>query len=174
MLIRPNIEFHRTISKQQFGFRKGCSLQRCPLIMLEKCKAAVNMGKCFGALLRDLSKAFNCLPNDLLMTKLNVCGFIVNVLRLYWYKVSFLTGTKLFVPLRSVWSFAVQDILMWIIIIFFFNGWYHSYKKQKDSLETRNVFNRNLYIMLKFTEWPNTPGITSTKTWLSLKGISCL
>ena len=28
--------------------------------------------------------------------------------------------------------------------------------------------------MLKFTEWPKTPGITSKKTWLSLKGISCL
>ena len=28
--------------------------------------------------------------------------------------------------------------------------------------------------MLKFTERPKTPGITSKKTWLSLKGISCL
>ena len=28
--------------------------------------------------------------------------------------------------------------------------------------------------MLKFTEWPKTPRITSKKTWLSLKGISCL
>ena len=28
--------------------------------------------------------------------------------------------------------------------------------------------------MLKFTERRKTPGITSKKTWLSLKGISCL
>ena len=28
--------------------------------------------------------------------------------------------------------------------------------------------------MLKFTEWPKRSGITSKKTWLSLKGISCL
>ena len=34
--------------------------------------------------------------------------------------------------------------------------------------------NRNLYVMLKFTERPKTPVITSKKTWLSLKGISCL
>ena len=34
--------------------------------------------------------------------------------------------------------------------------------------------NINLYIMLKFTERPKTPGITSKKTWLSLKGINCL
>ena len=32
--------------------------------------------------------------------------------------------------------------------------------------------NRNLYIILKFTEWPKTPGMTSKKPLLSLKGIS--
>ena len=30
--------------------------------------------------------------------------------------------------------------------------------------------NRNLYVMLKFTERPKTPGITSKKSWLSLEG----
>ena len=34
--------------------------------------------------------------------------------------------------------------------------------------------NRNLYVMLKFTERHKTPEITSKKTWLSLKRISCL
>ena len=32
--------------------------------------------------------------------------------------------------------------------------------------------NRNLYVMLKFTKGPRTPGMTSKKTLLSLKGIS--
>ena len=32
--------------------------------------------------------------------------------------------------------------------------------------------NRNLYVMLKFTKRPKTPGMTSKKTLLSLKGIS--
>ena len=32
--------------------------------------------------------------------------------------------------------------------------------------------NRNLYVMLKFTERPKAPGMTSKKTLLSLKGIS--
>ena len=32
--------------------------------------------------------------------------------------------------------------------------------------------NKNLYVMLKFTEQPKTPGMTSKKTLLSLKGIS--
>ena len=34
--------------------------------------------------------------------------------------------------------------------------------------------NRNLYAMLQFIEQPKTLGLTSKKTLLSLKGISCL
>ena len=34
--------------------------------------------------------------------------------------------------------------------------------------------NRSIYVMLKFTERPKTPGMASKKTLLSLKGISCL
>ena len=82
MLIWPNIEIHGTIPKQQCGFRKGRSLQRCPLVMLEKWKAAVDMGKCFGAL-ADLSKEFNCLLHDFLLTKLYFYDFNINALRLY-------------------------------------------------------------------------------------------
>ena len=52
-------------SKYQFGFRKGFSAQHCLLAMLEKWKNAVDKGKVFGALLTDLSKAFDCLPHEL-------------------------------------------------------------------------------------------------------------
>ena len=45
----------------------------------------------------------------------------------------------------------------------------HSHKKH--SLETRAVL-IEIFVMLKFTEWPKTPGMTSKKTLLSLKGIS--
>ena len=38
----------------------------------------------------------------------------------------------------------------------------HSHKKQKYSLETRAVL-IEIFFMLKFTEWPKTPGITSKK-----------
>ena len=34
--------------------------------------------------------------------------------------------------------------------------------------------NRNLHVMLKFTQRPKTPRMTSQKTLLSLKGINCL
>ena len=38
----------------------------------------------------------------------------------------------------------------------------------------KHRLNRNLYVMLKFTERPKATAITSKKTWLPLKGTSCL
>ena len=54
--------FEPILSKFQCGFRKGFSAQHCPLSMLEKWKTATYNKKTFGALLTDLSKAFDCLP----------------------------------------------------------------------------------------------------------------
>ena len=62
-------------SKHQYGFRKGFSAQHCLISMLEKWKSATDNKKSFGALLTDLSKAFNCLSHELLIAKLNAYGF---------------------------------------------------------------------------------------------------
>ena len=43
--------------------------------MLEKWKNAVDKGKVFGALLTGLSKAFDFLPQELIIAKLNAYGF---------------------------------------------------------------------------------------------------
>ena len=63
------------LSKQQCRFRKGYSPQYCLLMILEKWKNAVDKGKCFGTLLTDLSKAFDCLSHELIIAKLNAYGF---------------------------------------------------------------------------------------------------
>ena len=70
------------LSKYQCGFRKGYSAQHCLLAMLEKWKNAVDKGKIFGALLTDLSKAFDSLSHDLLIAKLNAYGFSLPALKL--------------------------------------------------------------------------------------------
>ena len=77
-----SVFFDKLLSDQQCGFRKGYSTQLCLLNLLEKWKNCVEKGKPFGALLTDLSKAFDCLDHELLIAKLNAYGFNLLALRL--------------------------------------------------------------------------------------------
>ena len=77
-----SVYFDKFLSDQQCGFRKGYSTQHCLLNLLEKWKNSVDKGKSFGALLTDLSKAFDCLDHELLTAKLNAYGFTLPALRL--------------------------------------------------------------------------------------------
>ena len=50
--------------------------------MLENWKSGVDKGKSLGALLTDLSKAFDCLSHELLLAKRHAYGFSIPALRL--------------------------------------------------------------------------------------------
>ena len=73
--------FKDLFSKHQCGFRKGYSAQHCLLAMLEKWKICADNGGVFGAILTDLSKAFDCLPHDLIIAKLNADKFELTSLK---------------------------------------------------------------------------------------------
>ena len=66
--------FEIILPKFQYDFRKGYGAQHCLLMMLETWKEATDNNKAFGALLTDLSKAFDCLNHDLLIAKLHAYG----------------------------------------------------------------------------------------------------
>ena len=76
-----NNGFNDILSIYQCGFRKGFSTQHCLIAMLEKWKTSIDKGGYAGALLTDLSKAFDCISYDLLIAKLDAYGFGYNSLK---------------------------------------------------------------------------------------------
>ena len=74
--------FETRFSKFQCDFRKCYSAQHCLLAMTEKWKTTVDNGGVFAALLTDLSKAFDCIPHDLIIAKPSAYGFDTNALKL--------------------------------------------------------------------------------------------
>ena len=69
-------------SKYQCGFKKGCRTQYSVLAMLDKWKSLVDKGSSFGALLTDLSKAFDCLLHEFLTAKLHANDFSLKAFKL--------------------------------------------------------------------------------------------
>ena len=74
--------FDNLLSKYQCGFRKGFNAQHCLVSMIEKWKESVDSGEVFGALMTDLSKAFDCLHHELLIAKLDTYGFDIKSVKL--------------------------------------------------------------------------------------------
>ena len=63
------------LSPYLFGFRKGHSTEQCFIIMLQAWKKALDGKQNAGAILTDLSTAFDCLNHTLLVAKLRAYGF---------------------------------------------------------------------------------------------------
>ena len=70
------------LSNNLCGFRQGFSAQHCLTVMIEEMKIFLDKGDVTGALLTDLSKAFDCISHDLLIAKLHAYGFDTDSLRL--------------------------------------------------------------------------------------------
>ena len=93
--------FDNIFSKYQCGFRKGYSAQHWLLVMIEKWKKVLGNGGAFRALLTDLSKAFDYIPHDLIIAKLEAYGFQIDELRLVY---DYLSNRKQRVKLNVTFS----------------------------------------------------------------------
>ena len=80
--------FDNILSKYQCGFCKGYNSQHCLIKMIEKWCEGVDKGGAFGTLLADLSKAFHCLPHELLIAKIHAYGFDMKSLNLIYNYLS--------------------------------------------------------------------------------------
>ena len=73
------------------AYRKGHSCQNVLLKLTEEWRQYLDKNEIVGAVLMDLSKAFDCLPHELLIAKLSAYGFEKNTLRFFH---SYLKGRK--------------------------------------------------------------------------------
>ena len=73
--------FDEKLSKYVCGFRTGHVAQRCLIAHLGKWRISVDQGLEYGAQLSNLSKALNCLPDSLLLSKVSAYGFDMKALR---------------------------------------------------------------------------------------------
>ena len=95
------------LSNFQCGFRKGFNTQQCLMGMTEKAKSIMDKGRHFSTLLTDLSKAFDCLPHDLLIAKLDAYRFKNDALYLIF---NYLNNRKQRVKINSSFS-SFQNII---------------------------------------------------------------
>ena len=66
------------------GFREGYSTQHALIRVIEKWRKCLDTSDIVGTILMDLSKAYDCLPHDLLIAKMAAYGFSINSLCLMY------------------------------------------------------------------------------------------
>ena len=95
------------ISPHLCGFRKGYSPQHALLRLKDKFNKSLDKNEMVGLVMMDLSKAFDCIPHDLLIAKLHAYGFDKSSLNLLY---SYLKERKQRVKINAEYS-SWQDIL---------------------------------------------------------------
>ena len=90
------------------GFREGYGTQHALLRFVEACKKTMDNRGVAGAVLTDLSKAFDCLNHELLIAKLNGYGFSRSALL---FIHSYLTDRKQRVKVNGSFSTWTETVL---------------------------------------------------------------
>ena len=111
------------------GFRQGYSAQHALVRLLEKFKISLDEGGKGGAVLMDLSKAFNCIRHDLLIAKLHAYGFSSEALTL---NNSYLTNRQQRVKVNGSFSSCLDENALVLV--------YSYLKKREQSVRINNVY----------------------------------
>ena len=83
------------------GFRKNYSTQHALILPIERFKHCLHNSGVIAAVLIDLSKAYDCIPHDLLIAKLHNYGISMQALKLLY---SYLTNRKQRVKINNSFS----------------------------------------------------------------------
>ena len=97
--ITPFLDTHFSVFLS--AYRKKYSTNHVLIRMIENWKKHLDDKKCVGAVLMDLSKAFDCIPHDLLIAKMHAYGFDFRSL-IYFY--SYLKRRKQSVKINNTKS----------------------------------------------------------------------
>ena len=93
------------------GFREGYGTQHALLYLIEACNKSIDSGGIAGAVLTDLSKAFDCLDHELLIAKLNAYGFTRSALLfVHGYLDSRKQGNDLQLPKVHTATYGIETI----------------------------------------------------------------
>ena len=129
-----NIYFRDIFDEALSAFRTGYNCQYTLLTLTEKIKKSIRENHSAGAILMDLSKAFDCMPHTLLIAKFKAYGLQDLSIQLV---TSYLEGRKQMVRVgneRSEWAYIIKgvpqgSILGPIFFNIFINDMFHSIKK---------------------------------------------
>ena len=95
------------LSDKISAYRKGYSSQHVLLKLTEEWRKHLDNNQVVGAVLMDLSKAFDCIPHELLIAKLSAYGFDKKTLMFF---LSYLKGRKQSVNIKGNLS-SYMDVL---------------------------------------------------------------
>jgi len=83
------------------AYRKHYSTQHVLVRLIEEWRQGIDQNKHVGSILMDLSKAFDCIPHDLLIAKLDAYGFDKRACKLLF---SYLKGRRQCVKINGIYS----------------------------------------------------------------------
>ena len=97
----------KTLSVFIAAYRTACTTQHVLIKLIEEWKSKLDNNFIVGSVLMDLSKAFDCIPHDLIIAKLHAYGFDENALVLVY---SYLKKRQQSVRIDNVYS-SFQEVV---------------------------------------------------------------